>query len=100
MVSTCSEWSNSNAAGRVEQVTPATSPETLLLAGLQLLLDALASLGRKPVRWLTLQVFLALMGSRAQEFQLRSISAAPFAKEKMHAQAESLRQREFAIHCF
>lgn len=40
-------------------------PELSLLAGLQLLLDALASLGRKSLRGLRLQVFLTLMRSRA-----------------------------------
>jgi len=55
----------------------------LLLAGLELLFDAFASLRRKPLWKCRARVFLALMSSRTQEFQLAPISAAPFADKQM-----------------
>jgi hypothetical protein len=70
----------------------------LLLGGLKLLLDALASLCGQAL-WLHGVVLLALVRSGAQEFQLVSVSAAPFAKEQMQPKPESLEQRKFPIHC-
>jgi hypothetical protein len=53
------------------------------------LFDTLARLWRQPL-WLHGVVLLALVVSGAQEFQLVSISAAPFAKQQTQTKAESL----------
>ena len=45
-------------------------------------------------------MFFALMRRAAQELQLRTVAAAPFAEKKMDAQTKALRKLQRAIHAF
>jgi hypothetical protein len=52
--------------------------------------DALASLRREHLRLLPAHMLLAFAGGGAQELQLCSISATPFAQEKVQPKPELL----------
>jgi len=61
------------------------------------LFDSLAGFGRKILRGL---VIFALMGGVSQEFQLFTVTAAPFAEKEVDAQAEFFKKRQRTIHAF
>ena len=71
---------------RSEETEPYTGNLKLLLGGLELLFDALASFGRELVSRFGLVMIRALMGRFAQESELLPISPAPSAKKKMDLQ--------------
>jgi hypothetical protein len=61
------------------------------------LFDSFARLRRKFLRGV---MFFALMGRASQEFQLRSVTTAPFAEKKVDPQSKALKKFQRAIQAF
>jgi len=45
-------------------------------------------------------MIFALVGCPSQEFQLRTVAVAPFAKKKVDAQPEALKKRQRSVQAF
>ena len=64
------------------------------------LFDALSRFGAQRLGRCAGVVFNRLLRGGSQESDLFAIPAAPFAKQKMQAQSDSLKQRQPVVQCF